>query len=62
MTCEKRNRAAGTEWTLTMGTQTREQRKRRKRAIRRDVILIFLAVIVPVCAACLANCLAPAAL
>lgn len=40
---------------------TREQRKRRKRAIRRDVILIVLAlVILPVCAAYLAQWLVPA--
>lgn len=38
---------------------TREQRKRRKRAIRRDVIRISLAVIVPICTAYLANYLAP---
>lgn len=40
--------------------KTREQ-KRRKRAIRRDVILIVLAlIVVPICTACLAEYLVPA--
>ena len=61
MTPKQKNRAIDAEWIpLPPRKMTREQSKRRKRAIRRDVILIVLAlVILPVCASYLVEYLVP---
>ena len=59
MTPKQRNHVIDAEWTPV--PPRKPTRNERKRANRRDVILIVLAlVVIPICTSCLAEYLVPA--